>query len=113
MDGAEGSVISADGTRISFITAGSGPAVLLIHGGMGSARRWAALWPLLVEHYEVTAMDRRGRTTSPDTSAYHLEAEYDDVIAVAEQLAARQGAQIDVFGHSYGAVCALVLQRHS
>ena len=57
MEGEPGSVVSADGTRIGYITAGVGPALLLVHGGMCSAARWAPLWPLLVERFTVTAVD--------------------------------------------------------
>ncbi len=107
MEGAPGSVISADGTRIGFITRGEGPALLMVHGGMCSSARWTPLWPLLVGRFQVTAMDRRGRASSEDGEGYSLGAEYEDVMAVAEQLSAGQGRPIDVFGHSFGAVCAL------
>ncbi len=107
MDGRCGSVVAADGTRIGFLTGGAGPALLLVHGGMCSSARWGPLWPWLTDRFEVTAMDRRGRGSSGDAGHYALEAEYGDVTAVAEHLAARQGQPVDLFGHSYGAVCAL------
>lgn len=107
MEGTPDSVVSTDGTRIGFLTGGRGPTLLLVHGGMCSSRRWAALWPLLTRRFHVAAMDRRGRASSPDGHRYSLAAEYDDVAAVAACLTARQGTPIDVFGHSFGAVCAL------
>jgi pimeloyl-ACP methyl ester carboxylesterase len=107
VDGTPGSVLGTDGTRIGFRTAGAGPALLLVHGGMCSAERWAPLWRVLVGRFEVTAMDRRGRASSPDTGSYSLAQEYADVSAVAEHLAERRGSPVDVFGHSYGAVCVL------
>jgi pimeloyl-ACP methyl ester carboxylesterase len=107
MDGSRGSVASADGTRIGFITCGEGPALLMIHGGMCSSVRVAPVWPQLAGRCQVTAMDRRGRASSADAERYSLEVEFEDVIAVAEHLSARQGGPIAVFGHSYGAVCAL------
>lgn len=107
MDEKRGSVISADGTRIGFLTVGVGQPLLLIHGGMCSSTRWAPLWPMLARNFQVTMMDRRGRASSGDGEAYSLAAECGDVVAVAEHLAIQQGAPIDVFGHSYGAVCAL------
>ncbi|WP_354005570.1 alpha/beta fold hydrolase [Rhodococcus antarcticus] len=75
---------------------------------MRSSTRWAPVWPRLAGRFQVTAMDRRGRASSADAERYSLEVEYEDVIAVAEHLSARQGTPITVFGHSYGAVCALV-----
>ena len=107
MEGLTTSVTSADGTRIGALTAGSGPALLLVHGGMCTAERWAPLWPELTRSFTVTAMDRRGRGSSTDREDYGLEAEYDDVRAVVDRLAAEQETPVAVFGHSYGAVCAL------
>lgn len=107
MRGARRSVFSADGTSIGLVIAGSGPDLLLVHGGMASAARWRPLWGLLEPRCRVIAMDRRGRATSPDGGGYTLGREYDDVAAVAGLLAAESGAAVDVRGHSYGAVRAL------
>jgi pimeloyl-ACP methyl ester carboxylesterase len=89
-----------------------GPALLLVHGGMTTAVRWEPLWELLTRRFRVTAMDRRGRGSSGDAPEHSLRSEYDDVIAVARHLAHEQGHPIDVFGHSYGAVCALGAAAH-
>ncbi len=107
MQGRRHTVTSADGTEIGLLTAGTGPALLLVHGGMGRLERWAPLWGLLTEHWQVTAMDRRGRGSSGDTGPYRLEKEYDDVAAVATSLADGSGRPADVFAHSYGALCTL------
>jgi pimeloyl-ACP methyl ester carboxylesterase len=112
MEGAPGSVVSADGTRIGFITGGEGPALLMVHGGMCSSARWAPLWPFLVGRFQVTAMDRRGRGSSGDGKGYSLAAEYSDVIAVADHLSARQGRPVDIFGIAM-APSARSEQRHS
>ena len=98
---------SADGTEIGLLTAGTGPALLLVHGGMGRLERWEPLWGLLTGRWQVTAMDRRGRGSSGDTGPYRLEKEYDDVAAVAASLADSGGQPADVFAHSYGALCTL------
>jgi pimeloyl-ACP methyl ester carboxylesterase len=105
-------VTSADGTEIGLLTAGTGPALLLVHGGMGRLERWAPLWELLTGHWQVTAMDRRGRGSSGDTGPYRLSQEYDDVAAVAASLADDDGRPPDVFAHSYGALCALGAAAH-
>jgi pimeloyl-ACP methyl ester carboxylesterase len=89
------------------VTAGTGPALLLIHGGMCRLERWEPLWEMLAQRWRVTAMDRRGRGSSGDMQPYALSKEYDDVTAVAMRLADNQGGPVDVFGHSYGATCAL------
>src|SRR5690606_19677448 len=56
------------------------------------------------EGRELIWMDRRGRGDSSDTQPYAAEREFEDVAAVAEHL----GTKVDVFGHSYGAICALM-----
>ena len=102
MDGNRHSVTSADGTRIGLLTAGEGPALLLVHGGMGCIESWQPLWGRLTSRWRVTAMDRRGRGTSGDTGPYDLTREYQDIAAVAASL-----GPVDVFAHSIGATCAL------
>ena len=105
MDGYRHAVTSADGTRIGLLTAGEGPALLLVHGGMGCIESWQPLWGRLTSRWRVTAMDRRGRGTSGDTGPYDLAREYQDIAAVAASLAG--DGLVDVFGHSIGATCAL------
>lgn len=100
-------VKGADGARIGLLTAGTGPALLLVHGGMGRLERWEPMWGPLTERWRVTAMDRRGRGSSGDSEPYAISKEYEDVAAVAALLADGQGGPVDVFAHSYGATCAL------
>jgi pimeloyl-ACP methyl ester carboxylesterase len=107
VDGHRHAVTSADGTEIGLLTAGDGPPLLLVHGGMGCIESWAPLWEPLTSRWRVTAMDRRGRGTSIDTQPYDLSREFEDVATVAASL-----GQPDVFGHSYGAVCALGAAAH-
>jgi pimeloyl-ACP methyl ester carboxylesterase len=107
VQGRRHSVISADGTTIGLLTAGTGPGLLLVHGGMGRLERWEPLWELLTGRWQVTAMDRRGRGSSGDTQPYRLSQEFDDVAAVAASLADSTGGPADVFAHSYGALCTL------
>jgi pimeloyl-ACP methyl ester carboxylesterase len=107
MEGIRRTVAGADGVRIGLLTAGSGPALLLVHGGMGSIDGWAPAWETLAGRFRVTAMDRRGRGTSGDADDYSLDREYTDVAAVAALLADEQGGPVDALGHSYGATCVL------
>jgi pimeloyl-ACP methyl ester carboxylesterase len=107
VQGKKRTVAGADGVRIGLLTAGSGPTVLLVHGGLGSIDSWQSVWDTLAGLFQVTAMDRRGRGTSGDAGAYSLEREYADVAAVAALLAGQQGGPVDVVGHSYGATCVL------
>jgi len=98
-------VVSADGTRIGLLTAGAGRSLLLVHGGMGCIESWQPLWSTLASRWRVTAMDRRGRGTSGDTGPHQFKREFEDVTAAVAHLAG--DGPVDVFGHSFGATCAL------
>jgi pimeloyl-ACP methyl ester carboxylesterase len=53
------------------------------------------------------AMDRRGFGASGDAAAYSIEREFEDVAAVVDEVAARTGGPVALWGHSYGAGCAM------
>ena len=98
---------SDDGTVIGTLTGGTGPPLLLVHGGLLGLSRWSPLWERLATRFQVTALDRRGRGSSGDSPAYDVSREYQDVAAVARHVAQRAGCEVNVFGHSFGADCAL------
>jgi pimeloyl-ACP methyl ester carboxylesterase len=99
--------LSRGGPTIGYWRSGHGPALVLVHGTTADASRWAPVLPLLEPHATVYAMDRRGRGASGDGGAYTLQDEAADVAAVVDAVAGASGAPVDVFGHSYGAHCAL------
>jgi pimeloyl-ACP methyl ester carboxylesterase len=107
VDGTRHHITGADGVDIGLLTAGSGPGLLLVHGGMGTIESWRGVWDALTRHRRVTAMDRRGRGSSGDGSSYALDREFADVAAVAAALAAGQGGPVDVAGYSIGGTCVL------
>ena len=100
-------VRSADGTPIALFTSGTGPPLLLVHGASADHTTFRVLGPLLEPSFTIHAIDRRGRGASGDTAPYAIEREYEDVTAVASQLARDADRPVDVFGHSYGGRCAL------
>jgi len=113
MDGVRHTVAGTDGVRIGLLTAGSGPPLLLVHGGAGQIESWEPVWERLSAGWRVTAMDRRGRGSSGDGHHCSIEDEYGDVAAVARALAETAGGPVDVFGHSYGATCTIGAGRLS
>ncbi|GAA4674913.1 alpha/beta hydrolase [Pseudonocardia yuanmonensis] len=100
-------VVAPDGTRIGFWTSGDGPPVVMVHGAMADHTTLDRVVPLLAPHVTVHAVDRRGRGISDDGPDYAIEREYDDLAAVAAAVAARAGGPVTLYGHSYGATCAL------
>jgi pimeloyl-ACP methyl ester carboxylesterase len=97
-------VPSKDGVEISVQKAGSGPALLLIHGALlNGSLSWGAVLPKLAERFTVYAMDRRGRAPSGDAKEYSIANEADDIAAVVKSI----GGPVIVLAHSYGALATL------
>ncbi len=59
-------VRSSDGTPIAVFSAGSGPALILVHGTTADHRTWRVLGPMLAPRHAIHAIDRRGRGDSGD-----------------------------------------------
>lgn len=100
-------VTSRDGTELACWASGGGPPLLLVHGAAGDHTRWRPLLRYLEPHATVHTMDRRGRGASGDAPGYTLAREYKDVSAVVDAIAETSASAVDVYGHSYGGVCAL------
>ena len=97
---------SRDGTEIGWWTSGEGPPLVLVHGAVADHTRWRPLLPYLEPHATVHAMDRRGRGASGDAPGYDLAREFEDVAAVVDAVAAASGSAVDLYGHSFGGLCA-------
>jgi pimeloyl-ACP methyl ester carboxylesterase len=97
-----GKIVSKDGTAIAYQQSGAGEPLVLVHGTLGSSRRWPIL-PALEQHFTVYAVDRRGRGESGDASDYAIEREFEDIAVLVDSI----DASVNVFGHSFGGLCAL------
>lgn len=100
-------VTSSDGTSIAVWVRGAGPALVLVHGSFLDHRRWDPIVAELGRSVTTFAMDRRGFGASGDAPEYHIEREFDDVAAVVDAVAARSGGPVALWGHSFGASCAM------
>lgn len=103
---AEGTVISKDGTRISYTRHGEGDPLIVVDPALGSRTfgPMPKLVPLLASHFTVYAYDRRGRGASGDTPPYAAERETEDIAA----LIAEAGGSAMLYGISSSG--ALVLE---
>jgi haloacetate dehalogenase len=101
-DGFDRATVLANGQRIHYVTAGQGPAVLLLHGFPQTHAMWHAVAPELARDYTVVASDLRGYGTSgkPEgTEAYSFREMARDQV---ELMAALGHAHFHVVGHDRG-----------
>jgi len=95
---------SPDGTRIAYDLSGSGPALILLHGGGHTRQNWHQVgYVQRLEHtFTVIALDIRGNGASDqpaDPAAYTIDKHLQDILAVAD------ACGVDHFmlwGFSYG-----------
>jgi pimeloyl-ACP methyl ester carboxylesterase len=100
-------VCSLDGTRIAVWVQGAGAALVLVHGSIADHTTFDPFVAVLREDFTTFAMDRRGFGASADAGGYAIEREFEDVAAVVDAVAARTGRSVALWGHSYGANCAM------
>lgn len=103
MDSGIQTVRSADGTKIAYQREGSGPAVVLVGGGLDDGSENAVLVPALANEFTVYNYARRGRADSGDTRPYAVQREVEDLTALLDAA----GGSAHVFGASSGGGLAL------
>jgi pimeloyl-ACP methyl ester carboxylesterase len=101
-----------DGARIWYSSHGSGPPVVLLHGGLGHSGNWGYQVPALLHAgYRVVLIDSRGQGRSTrDPRPYSYELMASDVLAVMDAVHLERAALV---GWSDGACTALVLARQA
>lgn len=101
--------ISANAVELYYEVRGTGPSVLLIHGGGGDAGTVTGLAEILASDFTAVAYDRRGLSRSqrpPDWKQTSVEEHAEDA---AQLLKVLEVAPAAVVGISLGAVIALEL----
>ena len=98
-------ITAADGTRIAYEVSGTGPALLLLHGGGQNRTSWAERGYVerLAKKFTVIRPDLRGNGDSgrPDTpAAYALDTVLADILAVADAAGAKR---FHLWGFGHGA----------
>ena len=79
--------VSADGTDIAGRVAGQGPALVLVHGGIGHGDlAWEALLPHLTNRYTCYLPSTRGRGLSGDHADHNPARLVEDVTAFVDSI---------------------------
>jgi pimeloyl-ACP methyl ester carboxylesterase len=104
--------VDHDGARLWYATYGSGPAVILLHGGLGHSGNWGYQVPALTgSGYRAVLIDSRGHGRSTrDHRPYTYDLMAADVLAVMDALQLETAA---IVGWSDGACTGLVLARQT
>ena len=94
--------VDVNGARLWYDEAGSGDAVLLLHGGLGDSGLWEPVVPFLAERFRTIRTDLRfyGRSTGPAVPWSWQ----DDAIGVLDELGVERAALV---GLSLGGKLAL------
>jgi len=95
------------GYRRSFLIAGEGPAVLLVHGVGESSRTWEEVLPLLARDHQVIAPDLLGHGLSDKPRADYSVGGYAN--AMRDLLTLLDVERATVVGHSFGGGVAMQL----
>ncbi|MEU0315126.1 alpha/beta fold hydrolase [Nocardioides sp. NPDC006273] len=74
-------VVEIDGLRLAFRRAGSGPAVVFVHGGAEDGRAWTPQLDALSDEFTVIAWDEPGAGGSGDVPAGFALSDYADRLA--------------------------------
>jgi 2-succinyl-6-hydroxy-2,4-cyclohexadiene-1-carboxylate synthase len=102
-------IVSVRGIEMHGLVAGSGPALLLLHGCTGSSETWRPFLPQLAAHRRVIAPDLigHGRTVAPaDAVRYRMDECVADVLGLLDRLGVEGFATL---GYSLGGRVALHL----
>ena len=93
-----------DPAGVVYEDEGSGPVVLVVHGGLSDESAWAKVATELVPSLRVVRIRRRlYRTELPADPATDFALEVDDLLALAAEI----GQPSVIVGHSSGAIVAL------
>src|SRR5690606_22272270 len=97
----------AAGVKAHYLDEGTGPSVVVLHGGLETADDWAFLAEALVGERRVLRPERRGHGRTPDVNGPHTyEAMAEETAALIDQVV---GEPVDLVGFSDGAITAMLL----
>jgi pimeloyl-ACP methyl ester carboxylesterase len=108
----EESTVSVDGMRLHYSRAGQGPALVLVHGLVGSSKNWDQNIRFLARFRTVYALDLANMGASERVAGIDpgLEASADRIVSCMDAL---DISRADIAGHSHGGAISMMLAaRH-
>ena len=97
--------IDIHGHSVSFLAAGEGPPVVLIHGVTGSCGQWGTVAPLLSQRFSVIAPDLLGHGRSAKPRGDYSLGAY--ASGIRDLIVAMGHDRVTVVGHSLGGGIAM------
>lgn len=101
--------VDVDGLRIAYRRNGTGPALVLLHGGVCDSRVWRVELESFADAFTVVAWDAPGCGGSADAPESFRMADYAQCLRSLLQLLGLD--RVHLLGHSWGAALALELCR--
>ncbi|SIM62002.1 alpha/beta fold hydrolase [Micromonospora cremea] len=96
-------ITARDGASIALHSTGTGPGLVVVHGGGVTIDVYRRLATALADRFTVHLYNRRGRADAPPRSVpYTFEQDIDDLAAVLEHTGSG-----NIVGHSFGGFIAL------
>ena len=100
-----GQYAEVNGLNLYYETHGSGPPMILLHGGLGSGEMFGPILPSLAARHEVVAVDLQGHGRTADIERpIDVALMADDIAALVDHLGL---VKPDVVGYSLGGGVAL------
>ena len=103
----------SNGVKIHYVTMGTGPLVVMIHGFPDYWYTWRHQMEGLADRFQVVAIDQRGYNLSDKpagVASYDMKLLVGDVIAVIKQLGKDKAI---VVGHDWGGIVAWSLAMYA
>jgi pimeloyl-ACP methyl ester carboxylesterase len=88
-----------NGQTVHYLRAGTGPAVVLVHGYPESSETWRKVMPELAKKFTVIAPDTRGVGSSSVATDFSLEDTADDVYELVKRLGFEK---VSLVGQDFG-----------
>jgi pimeloyl-ACP methyl ester carboxylesterase/heme-degrading monooxygenase HmoA len=97
--GVKEATAEVNGQKIHYLMAGTGPALVLVHGYPESSLTWRKVMPELAETFTVIAPDTRGTGQSSLADGFSLEDVADDIYELVKKLGF---GKVCLVGHDFG-----------